>query len=81
MGLKRLSAGIWIGWRCCPTPSCLFAFQAWKSYLLVALMILIGFGLRHSALPKPFLAVVYLTIGAALIFAGGQYFKNRFKFD
>ena len=64
-----------------PDSSCLFAFQAWKSYLLVALMILIGFGLRHSALPKPFLAVVYLTIGAALIFAGGQYFKNRFKFD
>ena len=61
-----------------PAQSCLFAFQAWKSYLLIAVMITLGIFLRHSPVPKSFLSVIYLTIGGALIFGGIHYFKHRF---
>ena len=54
--------------------SCIFAFQAWQSYLIIIVMILLGFSLRHSPLPKPILAVIYITIGGALFLASFQYY-------
>ena len=55
---------------------CLFAFQNTRSYLIVAIMILMGYTLRHSGLPKIYLSPVYLTIGLGLFLAGSQYFAR-----
>ena len=53
----------------------MFSFQAWKSYLLVAFMIALGITLRHSALPRPILAGVYLAIGGALFLSSLRYYR------
>jgi fumarate reductase subunit D len=53
---------------------CLFAFQAWKSYLIIALMIALGVLLRHSAIPRHLLAVIYETIGGALFLSSLHYY-------
>ncbi len=54
---------------------CLFAFISWKSYLIAALMIAMGWTLRHSPIPKPYLAVVYIAIGLALILSSIRYLR------
>jgi hypothetical protein len=57
-----------------PTKGCLFAFQAWKSYLIIGLMIGLGLVLRHSRIPKTYLAIVYFAVGGALILASFHYY-------
>ncbi len=54
---------------------CVFAFQSWKSYLIVVIMIAMGVGLRHSPIPKPYLSVLYIGIGLALILSSFRYLK------
>jgi hypothetical protein len=39
-------------------------------------MIALGVTLRHSAVPRPELAVVYLAIGGALLLASFSYYNN-----
>ncbi len=54
---------------------CLFAFQRWQSYPLVAVMIAGGIFLRkHSGIPKPALSVLYLGMGGSLFVASFHYF-------
>ncbi len=53
---------------------CIFAFQAWKSYLIIAVMIAFGLLLRHSSLPRYYLAVIYLAVGVALQLASLHYY-------
>ncbi len=53
---------------------CLFAFQEWKSYPLVAFMVTLGIYLRlYSPFPKPLLAITYIGIGFGL-FASSTYY-------
>ncbi|MDX9993021.1 MAG: hypothetical protein RBS68_13360 [Anaerolineales bacterium] len=60
--------------------ACLFAFQAWSSYPLVAVMISMGIYLRvYSPIPKPLLASGYLGIGTALFSASLHYFAHLFQ--
>jgi hypothetical protein len=54
---------------------CVFSFMSWKSYVLVATMIAIGTALRHSAIPKPWLSVVYITIGLSLCLSSIRYLR------
>ncbi len=54
---------------------CLFAFMGWKSYLNVVVMIALGILLRHSPIPKPYLAVVYIGIGLALLLSSVRYLR------
>lgn len=56
--------------------ACLFAFQAWKGYLIIAVMVTGGMLLRSSAIPKPYLAVVYVAIGGALLQASLNYYAH-----
>jgi hypothetical protein len=58
---------------------CLFAFQRWQSYFLIVFMIALGIFLRHSPLPKPYLAIVYIGIGGALFLASFHYYKQIAK--
>ncbi len=55
---------------------CFFAFQAWKSYLLIAFMIALGALLRRSPIPQTVLAVAYTTIGGALLLASFGYYRH-----
>ena len=59
-----------------PDRGCFFAFQAWKSYLLIMVMIVLGVTLRHSSIPKHFLAVAYTAIGGALIVGSFYYYRH-----
>ena len=54
---------------------CLFSFMPWKSYLIIAVMIFVGFLLRHSDLPKSYLAILYIAIGLALILSSKRYMR------
>lgn len=58
---------------------CLFAFIPWKSYLIIAVMITIGAILRHSSIPKQYLAILYTTIGLALILSSVRYIRTFFQ--
>lgn len=58
---------------------CIFAFQPWKSYLIIAIMVGIGMILRHSAMPKPYLAVIYIGFGGAMVLSSIRYFRVFFK--
>ncbi|MCK8603450.1 hypothetical protein [Desulfoferrobacter suflitae] len=61
-----------------PSRVCLFAFQAWRSYALILVMMLLGFVLRHSPIPRVILSVIYLTIGTALTFGSSLYYEKFF---
>lgn len=63
--------------RLCSLPGkvCIFAFQAWTGYLIIAVMMTMGIQLRHSPLPKELLAAIYIMIGGALILGSGKYFR------
>ncbi len=59
-----------------PDKGCFFAFQAWKSYLIIMVMIALGITLRHSPIPKTYLAVVYTAIGGALFLGSFHYYGH-----
>lgn len=54
---------------------CVFSFMPWKSYVMIVGMSLLGATLRHSSLPKPYLAVIYCAIGSALTLSSIRYFR------
>ena len=56
---------------------CLFAFQALQSYVLIIGMITLGILLRLSPIPREYLAIVYLAIGFALVYASLQYWRGN----
>jgi hypothetical protein len=58
---------------------CIFAFITWKSYMIIAVMIALGIGLRHSPIPKPYLAICYIGIGLALILSSVRYLRVLFS--
>lgn len=67
---------------------CLFAFQEWKSYPLVVVMVAMGIKLRkYSPIPKPYLAILYIGIGGGLFLSSLHYYwnlrshKDRLKTD
>ena len=54
---------------------CVFSFMSWKSYLMVGVMVTMGVALRHSPIPKPYIAVLYIGIGLALILSSIRYLR------
>ncbi len=58
---------------------CIFAFQAWKSYLIIGIMITFGIILRKSSIPKYYLSTVYATIGGALLLSSFQYYARLWR--
>lgn len=48
---------------------CLGGFLSWRSWLLVAAMMILGRLLRESPLPVPLRGAIYAAIGAALLAA------------
>jgi hypothetical protein len=54
---------------------CIFSFITWKSYIIVAIMIVMGILLRHSPIPKSYLSIVYIAIGLSLILSSIRYIR------
>jgi hypothetical protein len=54
---------------------CVFSFITWKSYILVAGMVTLGTLLRHSPIPKPYLSILYIGIGLALLLSSLRYLR------
>jgi hypothetical protein len=54
----------------------ILAFQSRTMYIMIALMMGLGIALRHSAIPKPYLAVVYAGIGLGLLLASLNYYGH-----
>lgn len=50
-----------------PAKACLFAFTAWRGYLIIGSMVTLGILLRNSSFPKQYLAVLYGAMGGSLI--------------
>lgn len=55
---------------------CFFAFQEWKSYLIIVVMMALGITLRHSPIQKYYLAVMYIAIGGALFLSSFHYYAR-----
>jgi len=58
---------------------CLFSFITWKSYLIIIVMTALGIALRHSPIPKPYLATLYIGIGLALVLSSVRYLRVLFS--
>jgi hypothetical protein len=54
---------------------CVFSFITWKSYIMIAVMVAMGILLRHSPIPKPYLSVLYIGIGLALLLSSLRYLR------
>lgn len=57
---------------------CLFSFFPGKTYIIVIIMMTLGTLLRHSTIPKPYLAILYIGIGLALILSSIRYLRVSF---
>jgi len=55
---------------------CVFAFQHWRSYIIVVIMIALGYTLRHLPVERVLIAPVYLAVGLGLTLASLHYFVN-----
>jgi len=53
--------------------TCVFAFQTWKGYLIIGFMMILGIILRNSAIPKQYVAIIYTTIGGAILLSSFHY--------
>lgn len=59
-----------------PETACLFGFQGLRSYFLVLIMMLMGYAVRHLPVPRDIAAVVYFTMGSALLLGSLLYFRK-----
>ncbi|MBI4811491.1 MAG: hypothetical protein HY800_08670 [Ignavibacteriales bacterium] len=59
-----------------PDSVCIFAFTAWKGYLIIAIMITTGIILRNSPFPKHYLAVFYIAMGGPLLIGSYLFYKK-----
>jgi len=59
-----------------PETVCVFAFQGRRSYFLILAMMAMGYTIRHLPIPRDIDAVVYFTMGSALILGSSLYFRQ-----
>lgn len=62
-----------------PDKVCIFAFTAWKGYLIISIMVTSGIIIRQSSVSKHNLAVLYVAMGVALIMGSILFHINFFK--
>ena len=58
---------------------CFFSFITCKSYMVIVIMVIMGALLRHSMIPKYYLAVLYTGIGFALILSSVRYIRIFYR--
>jgi hypothetical protein len=60
-----------------PERVCVFAFTAWRGYLIIAVMMTAGIALRSSSIPHFYLALPYTSMGGMLL-TGSVVFSRQF---
>jgi len=60
-----------------PERACVFAFTAWRGYVMIGIMMTAGISLRSSSIPPYYLSLPYTSMGAILI-AGSVAFYREF---
>lgn len=60
-----------------PERACVFAFTAWRGYLIIAVMMTAGIALRTSTIPHFYLALPYTSMGVMLL-TGSVAFSRQF---
>lgn len=55
---------------------CLFAFQSARSYVVIIVMMALGYTLRHLPVPRIQLTPIYLTIGLGLFLSSLIYYRH-----
>lgn len=55
---------------------CIFAFQSFKSYLIVILMITIGLIINHFGLKNKYIVFIYSAVGTSLIIGSFTYIQE-----
>ena len=61
---------------------CIFAFQEWRTYILIVIMMSMGIFMRTTSfIPKFLLAPMYIGIGFALFLSSLRYYKIFFYSD
>ncbi len=63
-----------------PEHACVFAFTAWRGYLIIAMMMTAGITLRNSSFPRLYLALPYTAMGGMLL-TGSVAFSRRFLYE
>lgn len=59
---------------------CIWAFQKWTSYLLIAFMMSLGIFLRHASfIPRVILLIIYFSIGIALFLSSMAYYRELLR--
>jgi hypothetical protein len=59
-----------------PENACVFAFSAWRGYVMIGLMMTIGITLRNTSMPKYLLAVPYTAMGGILLIGSARFFRQ-----
>jgi hypothetical protein len=59
-----------------PDRACMFAFTAWRGYLMIALMMTIGITLRSTSIPKYYLSIPYTAMGATLLIGSIGFYRQ-----
>lgn len=60
-----------------PDRACVFAFTAWRGYIMIAVMMTAGVSLRNSAIPPYYLSLPYTAMGGILL-TGSVVFYREF---
>lgn len=55
---------------------CLFAFQGWRSYIIVVIMMTMGYIMRHLPVSRMYLVPVYIAIGVGIFLASLHYYTS-----
>lgn len=58
---------------------CIFAFQDTRSYIIMMIMMLMGYTLRHAPISRVFLVPIYLTVGLGLLLSSLHYYHRLKK--
>ena len=58
-----------------PERACMFAFTAWRGYIMIALMITIGITLRSTSIPKYYIAIPYTAMGSMLLIGSIRFYR------
>jgi len=59
-----------------PERVCVFAFTAWRGYILIVVMIALGVMLRNSQVPKDLLSLPYASMGAVLLLGSFRFYAH-----
>jgi hypothetical protein len=57
---------------------CAFAFTAWRGYIIMGGMVVLGLTLRNSSIPKIYLSVPYGAMGGMLLIGSTRFFRRFF---